>query len=370
VVGLAYNCVISDCCFSYHKGTAVQLYARAYGGAAPGQNANDAKITNIETLGDAGYTGIGIDNANDGLSNSTSAACVRVTNCWLERNDICIQTSGFRTMISGCNLGASQTGGSNRIAINVLTGADHTLIENNVIAAVTTTSYGIKDAANKFEVITGNFFVYLDGTGISGTGCQLSIISNNKCTLDNAQSGATFIAGTWNYCSIVGNDIYTGTTPTAGIGGNLADCAIIGNTFRGCATCIKPSGGSGISLVGNQFTGVGTAGIDMTSASTPYSLVGNVADGVTCITGATASQASNIVGNGGYLNRAAGTVSFTAATTVNVTHGLVATPTKVVVTGSDTNSSSLWVTAIGATTFTVNRGNSTGTPAIYWWAEA
>jgi len=65
-----------------------------------------------------------------------------------------------------------------------------------------------------------------------------------------------------------------------------------------------------------------------------------------------------------------GKATFTAATTLVVTHGLGATPTKVLVTGSDTNSSALWITSIGGTTFTINRGNSTGTPDVYWYVEA
>jgi hypothetical protein len=82
------------------------------------------------------------------------------------------------------------------------------------------------------------------------------------------------------------------------------------------------------------------------------------------------AKAEYQAGNWGrYVNSACGKSTFTAAATLDITHGMSSTPTKVLVTGSDTNSSSLWVTAIGAVTFTINRGNSTGTPDVYWYAE-
>ena len=77
------------------------------------------------------------------------------------------------------------------------------------------------------------------------------------------------------------------------------------------------------------------------------------------------AKAEFIAGNWSWT---AGTANYTAAATLDITHGLGVAPTKVVVTGSDANSATLWVTAIGTTTFTINRGNSTGTPAIYWVA--
>jgi hypothetical protein len=64
-----------------------------------------------------------------------------------------------------------------------------------------------------------------------------------------------------------------------------------------------------------------------------------------------------------------GKATFTAATTLVVTHGMAVAPTKVLVTGSDANSATLWVTAIGAVTFQINRGNATGTPDVYWMAQ-
>jgi hypothetical protein len=64
-----------------------------------------------------------------------------------------------------------------------------------------------------------------------------------------------------------------------------------------------------------------------------------------------------------------GSTNFTASSTLVITHGLSHTPTKVIAIGSDANSNALWVSDIGETTFTVNRENSTGTPAVYWHAE-
>lgn len=54
--------------------------------------------------------------------------------------------------------------------------------------------------------------------------------------------------------------------------------------------------------------------------------------------------------------------------TVNVTHGLGATPSAVVVTPD--GDERLWVTAIGATTFTVNRSGTSGARGFSWLALA
>ena len=77
----------------------------------------------------------------------------------------------------------------------------------------------------------------------------------------------------------------------------------------------------------------------------------------------------NIYGNPGYVNRASGKIQYTAAATVVVTHGLSAAPTKIILSGTNADTATLWYDTVGATYFTINRGNTTGTPWVSWYAE-
>ncbi len=55
-------------------------------------------------------------------------------------------------------------------------------------------------------------------------------------------------------------------------------------------------------------------------------------------------------------------------TTEVITHGLGATPSSVFVTQQGSTTDPLWITAIGTTTFTVNRGGTSGNLGFSWLA--
>lgn len=55
-------------------------------------------------------------------------------------------------------------------------------------------------------------------------------------------------------------------------------------------------------------------------------------------------------------------------TTEVITHGLSVAPSSVFVAQQGTTTDPLWVTAIGATTFTVNRGGTSGNLGFFWLA--
>jgi len=184
-----------------------------------------------------------------------------------------------------------------------------------------------------FTNISGNSFMgysNANGTGIEVTSnvSNQTITSNIFLTMKSGILAARNATINGNAFNDVDSVIISGYTSS-----------IIGNDFSGCAGTLSPTDSV---IEGNRFESH---------------------------TGAIAPTTSILRNNSGYLTNAAGTANFTAATSLVITHGLAATPTKVIVTGSDANSNALWVTSIGATTFTINRGNSTGTPAVYWYAE-
>ena len=78
-----------------------------------------------------------------------------------------------------------------------------------------------------------------------------------------------------------------------------------------------------------------------------------------------------VSGNIGHATENSGSQTITGAVnTVDVTHGLVSTPTVVVVTGNNTGIGDYWVTATTSTTFTVSFENQPGasTWTFYWYA--
>jgi len=227
----------------------------------------------------------------------------------------CIYDIGLYTNIIGNNIGGG-------CGIRLIGGTDqYTEIVGNVFRYNGPCITGDTSVDNKFVMIDSNLFWLGDEIGISG---RLSncIISNNIFR---------------NNGTVHGTGIYFATYG--------ADCIVTGNIFDSLSRAINIAGSVEIVISDNKII----------SCTNPP------------IIPSTAKVNDNY--GTGIIYKNAGTLQFTAATTLVVTHGLSVTPTKVIVTGSDANSNALWITSIGATTFTVNRGNSTGTPWIYWYAE-
>ncbi|MDD3927680.1 MAG: hypothetical protein PHT33_13575 [bacterium] len=89
-------------------------------------------------------------------------------------------------------------------------------------------------------------------------------------------------------------------------------------------------------------------------------------------TGTFAFAAGDVVkDNTGYVTENTGTATIVDGTSsIVVTHGLTATPTKVFVEGSTSDTTSLYVDTIGSTQFTIHSsGNVGGNRTIYWRAE-
>lgn len=97
------------------------------------------------------------------------------------------------------------------------------------------------------------------------------------------------------------------------------------------------------------------------------SVEGNLTGGI--INGAIAATDVRIVDVIGYRNRSFGTATIPiAATTVNVTHTLVAAPTRVVLTPRGIPNSQFGVTARNSSTFTISQGSAVaGADQLYDW---
>jgi len=80
-------------------------------------------------------------------------------------------------------------------------------------------------------------------------------------------------------------------------------------------------------------------------------------------------QAGNWRATAAYKARGTATIA-SAGNSIVVTHGMVTTPTKIVVTGSTADTAALYVDTIGATYFTIHSVEIVADArTVYWYAE-
>jgi hypothetical protein len=220
----------------------------------------------------------------------------------------------------------------------------------------------------------------------SVVGCTFDDCSHEGLILSQAHitvTGSRFInnrgrnieiAGGFKGVVVVGNIIQLrpGTATAYGIFMNLtvADIGILveGNTIDCDAGTNGTSAGiyvtssvastQYIKIRGNHiegFSGAGGVGINIASANIlAAEIEGNTIENCTSPI-ANSGTSTKIARNQGYVTENSGTATITAGqTSVNVTHGLATTPTRVVLTPTtDTAGRRYWVSAKGATTFTI-----------------
>ena len=118
----------------------------------------------------------------------------------------------------------------------------------------------------------------------------------------------------------------------------------------------------------------GTRGISLTGAlvaATPVFVSGNTILGVTTKFYNDASYTNvRVTGNSGYVTEASGVATIlNGQSYVTVTHGLSATPTKVIVTSGTGGTYTLYVTTLGTTTFRIYADSAvSGNQTVYWYA--
>jgi parallel beta-helix repeat protein len=252
-------------------------------------------------------------------------------------------------------------------------------------------------------VVTGNHLYNIGVAGIGGAAIYLArdgIITVSENYINTTTAGTDGIGVQWTSApdcppdavTIVNNYIVGSGGQGILIKGNLNESLVSGNRILTSADCgiWIGTGCNRTEIKNNRISGSTTAAIRLNDAHYTTISGNSITDGYgiyvsagsdytythdndfvcgTAVFSAALAAHDVVKNNRGYINEATGTANFTAATTLQITHGLVSTPTKVFAQGSDTNSAKLWITSIGATTFTINRDNSTGTPAIYWQAE-
>jgi hypothetical protein len=221
--------------------------------------------------------------------------------------------------------------------------------------------------------------------------CTYGIEGDRDGTMfvDGCTFGGTFTYGVnadADVASITNNYFVGGTYGVFCFGSTFSQLAIAGNQFRSTTTTsihLEPTDAtSNVTIVANTFES-SAKGIRLTS--NPTAIVANTFSNCTVAYAAAAAKhaSSKYIGNvfsgttpdiaetvpgmvsAATVDTGTATIIDTAATQ-SVTHGMTGTPTSVTVS-SDGNEL-VWVTAIGATTFTLTRAGTSGARVCYWSA--
>jgi hypothetical protein len=208
---------------------------------------------------------------------------------------------------------------------------------------VFTTCVGLTIANNQLN-FTGDPVFGTSNTDVVGR----LMVTGNTLIGDGTTTGIVLRSGTDIQ---IHNNFFDGCNGYAiligGAGATLNDVGITNNAFGdGVSYGIDIAGGtlSKIRILDNDFSSVSVAGIFGTIPAD-----------------------TRIRGNRGYVSENGG-VTAAIATATTVTHSCAATPTIVTVTALDTGPTDVYVSAIGATTFTINYGGG-GTHVFGWEAK-
>lgn len=261
-----------------------------------------------------------------------------------------------------------------------------TLVEGNTIqnvGAAGTYGTGIS-ADHNGVIISGNWVevgrngIYLADPATSGTDGNI-ISSNHVIVGAGASSNGMQITNNGTYTIVTGNVIDSGGTGPGmrlrPVTAAFANCTVSANSFRNCGIAIYMSTDTyNISnvLVSDNLLVSGTHGAFFNNGGGAFSDV-MVTDNdfsaasTAAIAGSGLSATCRLRNNRGYVSENGG-VSGAIATAATVSHGCSATPTIVTVTALDAGPTDVYVTAIGASTFTINYGGG-GTHVFGWEAK-
>lgn len=201
-----------------------------------------------------------------------------------------------------------------------------------------------------------------DSDGTTFLGCMFANSGGNGAVLSAGATYTKFIG-----CHVIANSL---TTANAAHGINVAagvsDFSIIGCTIT-----------NGWGFAGSQGYGI----VINAGASTRYQIIGNsvVGNGLAGISdGATGGPIRAIRDNAGFVTRSSGNATIVSGTTsLAVNHGLDVTPAGddisiCFITSSTNDPGNFWVSAVGATQFTMNVRNDPGASGLVftWVVEA
>lgn len=241
------------------------------------------------------------------------------------------------------------------------------LISHNTVSG--TTSYGIgiwvrdNGDSSPYQVeITHNTVTNMK-YGIEAESVADAIISHNK--IRTVAQWGIYVCDTLSVTprrtQILYNDVYDFadvTAYTAGIYCKVDYADIIGNNIDGNSNSNargimgNNATQANVRILDNSILGIGKASNKMYQVGT----------------------GAQIERNAGYVTEAKGTSKIdSGATTVNVTHGLSATPTVINVTFAEAGTNDYgrwWISSAGATTFTVNVSSDPGASNLDFWWEA
>lgn len=203
-----------------------------------------------------------------------------------------------------------------------------------------------------YAKVSSNIIILSAGVGINLQSSYYATAQAN--TVEDATYG--ILAGP-DSC-IVGNHVLSCSSP--GIGCGASGVRVIGNAVAGCSTGGAPN--AGIYVYGGAERCVVTANSLKDEQTVPTQTIGVV----------DLTSSATIADNAGHATEASGSATMLGGTSsVVIDHGLVAAPTRIVVTGSSADTAALFVTNVTATQFTINAPAAVGgNRTIYWRAEA
>jgi len=282
---------------------------------------------------------------------------VRIENCWIGnfyKHGIELDSSDV-SWITNCDI---RDNGSNGLAI-----------ASNSVYVDSTTVGG-----------SGNYNVYIYGDyrNINFIGCSFYLASMDNVYIQNAVNGINFIGcSIWNGGN---NGIWlrdsTGVSIMGGIVKNNGQAGNAGNDNG-----IKISGGGGHKIIGvnifdEQATKTQSYGIYLYSEDYDVIIYNDLRNNKTDSVYGTKGEHTSLFGNKGYVTENSGKATFSGdgtTTQFSIAHGLVSTPSKVIVTPSSADASGDFYVTVDATNIYVNYvtapASGTDNVVLYWYAE-
>jgi hypothetical protein len=275
------------------------------------------------------------------------------------------------------------------------------------------TTRGVTTAPNGYSsVVEGNTIENIGAAGTYGTGVSMDhngvivtgnwiesgrygilaadpivasndglVITSNHITVGAGANSRGIEIATYDTHTVLGeNVINAGGTGNCirirSVSGVLANAAVNANSFRNCGVALFLSADtfniSNITITDNILVS-GTHGVFMNTsgggAYTDITIMDNdfSAASTAGIAGAGISATTRIRNNRGYVSENGGATG-SISTAATVSHGCASTPTSVIITPLGVGPTDVYVSAIGATTFTINFGGG-GSQAFAWEAK-
>ena len=288
-------------------------------------------------------------------------------------------------------------------------GASDNIIEGNIIEDENSIAgihiAGGTAAANRNTIIGNTIYIsdtnthgILFQTGAGGYGTSNTVISGN--TIRGGRHGILFEAGTHTNVSITGNYIYAYVKGIYGVSATQ-NLQITGNTIIASGEeAINFLGGTTRTIISNNFLKAHSTWAAMKLKNSTYNIIesnifytskwaidettgaGNSNNIIRNNNAQTIAQSptyaleaddmTRATGNNGYTTENSGTSTITAAqTSIDVTHSLVSTPSRIQLTPTtDTAGKRYWISAKGATTFTITIDSTHTSDISFDWRAA